>query len=49
MRKTMWMALLVVAAPPLLARAQDVSVDFDKAYDFSKLKTYSFHMFWPSD
>ena len=44
MRKTMWMALLALAATPLLARAQDVSVDYDKAYDFSKLKTYSLQL-----
>ena len=41
MRKAMWMAAGVLALAPGLALAQDVSVDFDKAYDFSKLKTYS--------
>lgn len=41
MRKAMWMAAGVLALAPGLAQAQDVSVDYDKAYDFSKLKTYS--------
>ena len=41
MRKTIWLAILAVAAAPLAARAQDVSVDYDKAYDFSKIKTFS--------
>ena len=41
MRKVMWLAAGVLSLAPGLALAQDVSVDFDKGYDFSKLKTYS--------
>ena len=41
MQKTMWMALLALAAVPLMARAQDVTVDYDKTYDFSKVKTFA--------
>ena len=41
MRNTMGMALLALAAAPLTARAGDVSVDYDKTYDFSKMKTFA--------
>ena len=47
MRKTAGTALLVLAVAPLSARAQDVSVDYDKTYDFSKIKTFAVELKYP--
>ena len=41
MRRAMWMVLAGTLAAPALALAQDVSVDFDKDFNFSTIKTYS--------
>jgi hypothetical protein len=38
MRKTV-STLALLAVVPVLAAAQDVSVNYDKTYDFSKIKT----------
>ena len=40
MRKPIWMAVLL-AVLPLAALAQEVSVNYDKTYDFSKIKTFA--------
>jgi hypothetical protein len=41
MRKTAWMVAAVLALVPVFAQAQDVSVNYDKTYDFSKVKTFA--------
>ena len=43
-RRTTWMAgvALGLVLLPGLARAQDIQTDFDRAYDFGKLKTYAY-------
>ncbi len=41
MRKAMWAAAVLLAVTPLRATAQDVSVNFDKTYDFGKIKTFA--------
>ena len=40
MRRTLW-SLAVLAVAAHWATAQDVSVNFDKTYDFSKVKTFA--------
>ncbi|HXJ78747.1 MAG TPA: DUF4136 domain-containing protein [Candidatus Methylomirabilis sp.] len=39
MRKTMMLTIATLAFAPVMVLAQDVSVDYDKTYDFSKIKT----------
>lgn len=41
MRRAFWMAAAVLLAAAGLAGAQDVSVNYDKTYDFSKLRTFA--------
>jgi hypothetical protein len=39
--KTLWMVVAVLAASSLMSMAQSVSVNFDKTYDFAKIKTFA--------
>lgn len=41
MRKALWMVAAVLALVPVFAQAQDVSVNYDKTYDFLKVKTFA--------
>lgn len=41
MRKKLRMAAATLALAPIAALAQDVSVNYDKAYDFSKIKSFA--------
>ena len=43
-----FVALLVAAAFARAAAAQDVSVDYDKTFDFSKIKTFAIKMATPA-
>jgi hypothetical protein len=41
MRNSTLRLTVLLAAAPLAAQAQDVSVNYDKTYDFSKIKTFA--------
>jgi hypothetical protein len=41
MKKTLWMVVAVLTILPVMSMAQDVSVNFDKTYDFTKIKTFA--------
>lgn len=41
MRRSQWLAAAALVVAPVASSAQDVSVNYDKAYDFSKLKTFA--------
>ena len=41
MRKTILAVAATLALAPVCVRAQDVSVNYDKTYDFSKIKTFA--------
>jgi hypothetical protein len=41
MRKALWMAAAALAAAPVASVAQDVSVNYDKTYDFSKIRSFA--------